>query len=131
MLIGLLVIAAIAALIAVSVSTGFFGLMDSRDADLEYVDDAVDVGFEMERNIVERRVRVLIGEFEGARTVVVIPRNNESLTTGHIEVRAAAALLLVGTNWQGFTAGRAQVLCDRDAECDRLAIALGDAIAGS
>lgn len=130
-MIGLLVMAIIAVVIITAVTTGLFGLIDTKDQDVEFVEKAIAVGFQIERNIVDRRARTLNGEYQGTRASIVISRSNENLSTGYPEVQRAVQWLNLGTNWEALKVGRALVLCEPVPECQALAAALTEAESSS
>lgn len=129
-LIGLLVVIAVAVLIVTAVQTGLFGLVDSKDSDVKFVDRAVEVGFQVESNIIHRSTRTLNGNYEGIKAVILIPRNNVPLPSGFSEAARAAEWLGVRTNWDALSVDGALVICEPVLECVMLATALREAASG-
>lgn len=129
--IGLLVVVIVAGVIMTAITTGLFGLVSTKDADVEYVERAIEVGFQVERNIIDRRFRTLNGEYHGIKASIVISRDNELPATGYPEVQRAVQWLQLGTSWDALKVGRALVLCEPVLECSELASALFEAVSSS
>lgn len=130
-LIGLLVVVIVGGVIMTAITTGLFGLVSTKDADVEYVERAVEVGFQVERNIINSRFRTLNGEYHGIKASIVISRNNEPPRTSYPEVQRAVEWLELGTAWDALEVGRALVLCTPVLECSELASALFEAVSSS
>lgn len=123
-IVGSLAVIVIAAVILVGTASDWFGLTDSKSSSVLSVDQAETAGFVIERNLVDRNVRVLNGTFEGVSASIAIPERGQVISSNRPEVQRAAQWLQLGGNWQALKVGSALVLCEPVPECSNLAAAL-------
>ncbi len=108
--------------------TDWFGSDSESEVPQVTVQVAESTGFVIERDVVDGRVRVLNGTFEGTDASILIPMDGQKLTGGSPVAFRAAQWQQLSGEWEGLAAGEALVICEPVPGCRALVQALAEAV---